>query len=252
MKASDQVYHRLSNGVYYFPGFCIALKDLERRGEMAMNERAPQELDCANLANEWPNWKRNFLVYMIASGKSTEPETIKIANFIWLVGTRGANIYNTLYPNDGSQNSLLGTVRAGDAIIQRTLDEVLDKFDQHCLPQRNVTMESYKFNMIAQKERQPFTEFETELRTQLRHCEFKCECGKSYENRMLRDRIIVGIHDTKLQLKLLDGRDEELVRVIDTCKTYEAANANKGILNAKQCSVDAVKYNNNHEIQPHE
>lgn len=214
---------------------------------MASNERALPELDCSNLANDWPNWKRNFMVYMIANGKSGEPEPTKIANFIWLVGTNAANIYNTLFPNDGTQNSLLGTARTGDAVVQRTLDEVLEKFDQHCLPQRNIPMESYKFNTILQKERQSFMEFETELRTQVRHCDYKCECGKSFENRMLRDRIIVGVQDKKLQLKLLDGRDEQFSRVIDTCKTYEAANANKGISDAKQSSVNTVRTNDKPE-----
>lgn len=57
---------------------------------------------------------------------------------------------------------------------QRTLDEVLKKFDQHCMPQKNVTMESYKFNNMAQKERQTFNDFLTELRMQLDRCDFNC------------------------------------------------------------------------------
>lgn len=221
---------------------------------MADSQRVPKELDCSNIATEWPTWKRNFMVYMIANGKINDEETTKIATFIWLVGTQGANIYNTLFPNDGSQDSLLGrkvTQAVTPAIIgpngevtqaaatrevveQRSLDDVLKKFDDHCLPQRNVAMESYKFNMIVQKEKQSFNEFETELRTQLRRCEFKCACGESYEERMLRDRVIIGVHDKKLQLKLLDGRDEALTRVIETCKIYEAANVNRGILDARQ------------------
>lgn len=182
------------------------------------------------------------MVYLIASGKSKEPEPTKIATFIWLLGTQGANIYNTLCPNDGTQDSLLGKFkverripavvvdgveqqpsRIENVVQQRTLEQVLKKFDAHCLPQRNVAMESYKFNMILQKENQAFNDFETQLRTQLRHCEFKCECGRSYEDRMLRDRIVVGVFDKKLRLKLLDGSNEDLMRVIAICKTYEAA-----------------------------
>lgn len=220
------------------------------------NTRVPNELDCSSIAVEWPIWKRNFTVYMIASGKSTEPEATKIATFIWLIGTQGANIYNTLFPNDGTVDSLLGTkreqravgappadggqVQMQEIVTQRTLNEVLKKFDDHCIPQKNAAMESYKFNTIVQKERQSFGEFETELRTQLRRCEFTCTCGVSYENRMLRDRILIGIHDKKLQLKLLDGRDEPLAKVIETCKTFEAANANKSILESKQTIASIV------------
>lgn len=91
------------------------------------------------------------------------------ANFLWLVGTGGANIYNTMYPNDGTQNSLLGVNDNNllEGAEQRKLDDVLKKFDEHCLPQRNIATESYKFNVIHQKEKQTFTEFETELRTQV-------------------------------------------------------------------------------------
>lgn len=180
------------------------------------------------------------MVYIITSGKAKEDEATQIANFLRLVGTGGANIYNTLFPNDGSEKSLLGTSTIGDGVIHRALNEVLEKFDYHCLPQRNAAMESYKFNMISQKERQTFAEFETELRTQIHYCEFKCICGELYEHRMLRDRIIVGVHDKKLQLKL-DGRDESLQRVIDMCKTYEAANVNKGLFDAKNPMINAIK-----------
>lgn len=199
------------------------------------------ELDCTNLSTEWPIWKRNFMVYtrMMANDKTDDTESKKIATFLWLVGSNGSNIYNTLYPNDGSSDALLGitrnTVNVRDAngehveerevLTMRKLDEVLKKFDAHCLPQKN---------MILQKEKQSFNEFETELRTQLRRCEFNCTCGIAYEERMLRDRIIIGVFDKKLQLKLLDGRDEPLTRIIETCKIYEAANANKIILDKKQ------------------
>ncbi|XP_062549948.1 uncharacterized protein LOC134214641 isoform X2 [Armigeres subalbatus] len=49
---------------------------------------------------------------------------------------------------------------------------------------------------------------------------------------MLRDRIIIGVQDKKLQLKLLDGRDD-LLAIIETCKVFEAASENKLILDRK-------------------
>ena len=171
----------------------------------------------------------------------------KIANFIWLIGTGGANIYNSLFPNDGTEKPLLGTTAAGKE-TQRKLDDVLKKFDEHCLPQRNVAMESYKFNMISQKERQTFAEFETELKTQTRYCEFKCNWEEVYENRMLRDRIIVGVCGKKLQLKLLDGRNEELARFIEMCRTYETTNANKDLLHAK-LMINAIEAGEKFEQQ---
>lgn len=199
-----------------------------------MSKRAIRELDCSMIATEWPTWKQEFIMYLIATGKFSVPEKTKIANFLWLVGRKGSQIYNTLYPNDGTQDSMLGTTTVNGDVQQRKIEQVLKKFDYFCLRQRNTAMESYKFNMIAQKERQPFSEFETELREQVRHCNFICECGKSYEDRILRDRVIIGVQDKKLQLKLLDGRGEQLSKVTETCKAYEVANIHKGILEGKQ------------------
>lgn len=218
--------------------------------EMASNDRLPAELDCTNLAKDWPSWKRSFLMYMMATGKMEEPEPKKIATFLWLIGSRAMDIYNTLFPNDGTTDGILGNQAA--AVVEneneqhnddvRTLDIILKAFDDYCIPRKNTTMESFKFNSIVQKERQSFADFETELRKQIQFCEFNCWCGLSYEERMLKDRIIIAVHDKKLQLKLLDGKSEPLKNVIETCKVFEAANANKVFLdrNTGQSNVQMV------------
>ncbi|KAJ6641985.1 hypothetical protein Bhyg_06930, partial [Pseudolycoriella hygida] len=211
--------------------------------------RTPRALDCANIATEWPKWKQNFLVWMIATGKNKNAEKDKIATFIWLLGEQGTTIYNTLYPNDGSENSMLGvdipapTITNPNEKTQRTLQEVLVKFDNHCVPLRNVAMESYKFNMIFQKQYQSFAEFETELRKQMQYCAYKCSsttCQATFDERMLRDRIIVGVYDKKLQLKLLDGRNESLADVIDKCKVFEIVHQHKNILDDKSSTVASI------------
>ncbi len=201
---------------------------------MTTNDRLPPELDCSNLAREWPVWKRTFQMYMIATGKDVESESKKIATFLWLVGARAMDIYSTLFPNDGSTNGILGKPATAkdtnESNATRTLQAVIEAFDGHCIPRKNGTMESFKYNTIVQKERQPFVEFETELRKQIQFCEYKCTCGLSYEERMLRDRIIIGVCDKKLQLQLLDGKDQPVNDVIDKCKAFEAANKNKLLL----------------------
>lgn len=220
-------------------------------------------------------------LYMIANNKMEEAEQQKIATFLWLIGPDAGNIFNILFPNDGTTESMFGSaVVEGEAVVNanasadgdneqqennddegeknddddasaiedvevlvaRTLDIVIKAFDDYCLPRKNIAMESFKFNTITQKEKQIFADFETELRTQLRYCEYNCKCGVTYEHRMLRDRIIIGVHDKKLQLKLLDGKDTPLKKVIETCKVYEAANANKNLLDRRTilASVNAV------------
>ncbi|KAJ6642280.1 hypothetical protein Bhyg_07227 [Pseudolycoriella hygida] len=113
-------------------------------------------------------------------------------------------------------------------VEQRKLSEVLAQFDLYCLPRRNLAMESFKFYTLSQKEKQPFSDFETALRTQMQHCKFECiKCNESFGDRMLRDRIIIGVADKKLQMKLLEGKDAKLSEVVDTCKIFEAASESK-------------------------
>lgn len=240
-----------------------------------MDQRLPQPLDCSNLAREWPKWKQQFHIFMIASNRNGEPERNKIATFLWLIGERGVEIYNTLFPNAGDVDSMFSVAAgAGAAVgqgsaaaaavnatgnvnasgsaaatiatgnenaavvvevnIGRTLAQVIEAFDRYCLPRKNIAMEAFKFNMIEQKEKQSFADFETALRTQLTFCEFECSaCHASYADRMLRDRIIIGVQDKKLQLKLLDGKDEPLQNIVETCKIFEAAAENKQLLDGK-------------------
>ncbi|XP_055599711.1 uncharacterized protein LOC129748930 [Uranotaenia lowii] len=214
----------------------------------SMELRLPQPLDCSNLSREWPKWKQIFSIYLIATNKMNEPEQNKIATFLWLVGNRGVEIYNSLFPNDGSFDGMFGTEPGMDeeeeadgergdvnhvvvAAARRTLCDVIKAFDDYCLPKKNITMEAFKFNAIRQSEKQSFSSFETELRTQVQFCEYECtNCHTSYADRMLRDRIIVGVEDKVLQLKLLDGRDNPLHQVVEMCKVYETAAANKQLL----------------------
>uniref|UniRef100_A0A8D8NJ45 (northern house mosquito) hypothetical protein n=1 Tax=Culex pipiens TaxID=7175 RepID=A0A8D8NJ45_CULPI len=224
--------------------------------------RLPQQLDCSNLAKEWPKWKQQFHIYMIANNKNAEPEQNKIATFLWLIGERGVQIYNTLFPNNGDVESMFGVPAAAAAVAApagqapaapgaedndpqppaRSLVEVITAFDGYCLPRKNVAMEAFKFNMIVQKEKQSFADFETALRTQLGYCEFEClTCHSSYADRMLRDRIIIGVQDKKLQLKLLDGKDEPLARIVETCKIFEAAAENKQLLDRRTPQTEINK-----------
>ena len=95
---------------------------------------------------------------------------------------RGGNNEDDDESEDGEEeeNEGEGQQNNGAPIVSNTLDIVLRAFDDYCLPRKNIAMESYKFNTVVQKENQTFAHFETELRTQLRFCEYNCNCGATY------------------------------------------------------------------------
>lgn len=69
-----------------------------------MESRLPQPLDCSALAKEWPGWKQQFYIYMLANNKMDKTEEVKIATFLWLIGKRGMEVYNALFP--GMSNNM--------------------------------------------------------------------------------------------------------------------------------------------------
>lgn len=78
---------------------------------------------------------------------------------------------------------------------QHILNDVTKAFGAYFMPRRDTTMQALEFNMISDhaKEKQTLAE---------------------YKNK-------------KFELKLLDGAEEPLLEVFETCKTYEASAANE-------------------------
>lgn len=174
---------------------------------MSTNNQLFPELDCTNMVQTWPEWKNKFIAY--ASGFcyiSNEPR--RIDDFLSKIGKEGRKIYHELFPNG----------------YPRRYSEVLSAFDdytQRIIDEKNHLIETFKFNQISQKKNQSFADFESELRAQMPYCRFKCSCGESYAERMLRDRIIAGMSDKNLQSTILNIKDINLKQIIDLCKSHE-------------------------------
>ena len=106
------------------------------------------------------------------------------------------DIYNTLFPNDGTENGILGediivAPGGGDAdpnqnaavvvANKRTLKDILLAFDGYSIAKKNTTMELFKLNNILKKDRQPFAELETEIFKQMQSYDSNCKCDSGKE-----------------------------------------------------------------------
>ncbi|XP_072400385.1 uncharacterized protein [Diabrotica undecimpunctata] len=171
-----------------------------------MECRAPETFDVSD-PTKWPRWKQRFEIYLLAAGKDSAQEKIKIALLLHSLGESCLDVYNT-FPKDK----------------KTSLQDVLNNFDEYFLPKRNVTMETFKFNNITQKEDQTGDAFVTELKNQADNCSFLCqndECKTSYSERMIKDRVVLGVHDKQVQQKLLREPDMTLQQIQDYCKSIE-------------------------------
>lgn len=186
----------------------------------------PEPMNFDDSGKHWTTWEQRFKIYLLASGKNNESEDIKIALFLHHIGEKGLDIYNSfnLKPEEA------------------TLENVIKKFEMYCTPKKNVVMETFKFHNITQQPGQPFCEFETELRKQIKFCEFECsDTCKKFEDRMLCDKIILGVCDKNLQVRLLESKENDLNVIIEKCKVAELAEKNKKTLEeTKENKIDAV------------
>lgn len=178
-----------------------------------MELKTPEPLDFEEAGKLWPLWIQRFKIFLNASGQSKEPESTKISLFLLCIGEKGIEIYNTLFDEpfdpdtndetfedaqDDNNTTAASTTGGTDTTAsvptpRVTLKMVIKKFEEYCLPKKNIVMESFKLNIIVQKEGQSFAEFITSLRSQMKFCEYKCgKCDEPYSDRILKERIILG------------------------------------------------------------
>ena len=90
---------------------------------------------------------------------------------------------------------------APDKPTDKSISEILELARDHFCPSRSVIVQRYNFNCRTQKEGETVSQFCAELRRLSEYCEF----GNTL-NDMLRDRLVCGIRDIKLQRRLLAER----------------------------------------------
>ena len=120
-----------------------------------------------NAAVKWPQWEARFIIFLKAFGKINESEDIKISILLNLLGETGLTIYQNF--SFEKENVVSGIVNDDDDTVEDggnnddiysinddavTLVNVLEKFANYCVPFKNLTMETFKFNNVQQYEGQ--------------------------------------------------------------------------------------------------
>lgn len=173
-------------------------------------------LDCNNLSRDWPHFRKRFAVYLRKVERQfcnteAEKDTLRIDLFYSSIGQGEQKIFGKLFPN------------ANDDFSNITWKQVLEEFEEYCAPKRNLCLESFKLQKLVRQPGQSFQDFYYALKKQAAECDFKCtECKLSYEGRMIKDRIVTGVRDKRLQLLLLEKNDKHLEDVVTICKNFEA------------------------------
>ena len=114
------------------------------------------------------------------------------------------------------------------------IETVLKKFESFCIGATHEAFESYRFHSRVQESNETIEAYVAELRILARGCNFE-----GFEDRMIRDRILVGCKSDHVREELLKDPKLTLKTAIDIAKAYEASQ-NK-LSEMKDISVDRVR-----------
>ena len=139
---------------------------------------------------------------------ASKPEEMKVKLFLYLIGTGGREVYETLQfdapPSD------------------QTLALLIEAFDDHCDPKKSETVERYKFFTRFQEQGEPLEKFITALKILAATCNFE-----TLHDSLLRDRIVCGILDSNLREELLNEQSLDLTECIQMCRAVELSKERK-------------------------
>ena len=150
-----------------------------------------------------------------------------MATLLTVIGEDGREVYSTFrdWAQDGDDRRIL---------------PVLRKFAEYCQPRKNVPFERYKFNKRTQESGESYEQYKTTLRKLSEACEF----DTITPNEILRDRLIFGIHDTKVRERLLRETNLTLIKTDEICRAAESMTEQMRIVgqsNDATTSVHAVR-----------
>jgi len=161
------------------------------------------KLDGSNLEQAWKFWTQKLDLYMTASGADQKPESTQLAIFLHLIGDEALQVYNTFTFASADDRNNLATVR--------------QRFADYCTPRRNIVYERYEFWRQTQAPGENIDTFVTSLRLKAKTCDFGTQ-----EESMIRDRIVLGCPDQRLQERLLREPDLTLTKALTICRAAEA------------------------------
>ena len=166
-------------------------------------------LDSGNLSRSWKTWRDEFGLYvdLTIPGEEDKDAKKKVKLFCYLVGESG--------------RELLDTLMGDEPMSAWTLEGIISKFDDHCNPSINETVERYRFFTRNQSGSETIDSYVTELKLLAKTCNFG-----TLRDSLIRDRIVCGLNDASMRERLLREKKLELDVCVQLCRAAELSREN--------------------------
>ena len=179
--------------------------------------------DDSSLSLNWKRFIRGWNNYEVATGLKGESAEYRCAVFMTVVGEDACERFEGFKFENGESET--------------DIDTVIAKFEQFCVGTTHEAFESYRFHVRAQEQSESIDAYVAELRKLAKGCNF----GEQ-EDRMIRDRILVGCKSVKVREKLLEDSKLTLKSALEICRAMEAGQSKlEAMAGAKEVSVDRVR-----------
>ena len=187
----------------------------------------PSKLDFSNRADLHQNWsrfKRQWRNYAVASRLKEENEEFQVAVFMICIGDEGLDVLEGFRMSD---------------VDSQDLDHIFRAFEKFCVGEVNEVFQSYNFHQRSHKEGESVGAYVTDFRQLARKCNF------AEEDRMIRDRVVIGLRDDVTRQKLLELKKLTLSQTVDICRAQEAAKTQTQVI-SPSCTVDKLRASNHY------
>ena len=164
----------------YHAGWCMVVEHyiLATRTNMATHG----SLSEYNPAKDWVSYVERMDQYFLANDVNEARK--KRAILLSVVGDKTYKLIRDLV--------------APDKPMDKLYQELVDLLTSHLDPKPSMIVERFKFNSRFRRDGETVAQFLAELRNLARYCDY----GQSLDD-MLRDRLVCGINDGKIQQRLL-------------------------------------------------
>lgn len=155
--------------------------------------------------SEWTKWSRRFERFRIASGLTSKSEEEPVNMLIYTMGEKADDIFSSFKLTESNSKSY---------------KHVLEKFTEHFIPKVNVIYERSRFNLRVQEQGKNVEEFVTALHKMAENCDF-AKYVDGLQDELIRDRLVVGLLDKKLNQNLQLEDNLTLQRAIQVARQSE-------------------------------
>ena len=142
----------------------------------------------------WPSYIERLGHYFVANDVKDSNKKRAI-----LLSSCGVSTYTVIW-----------NLLAPDLPSTKSFDDIVEAAGKHFNPKPSSIVQRFRFNSRARMEGESVAEFVAQLRHLSEHCQF----GDTL-NDMLRDRLVCGINDQRIQRRLLVESDLTLAKAME-------------------------------------